>query len=325
MLVSQSPLPAFFDAKKPVEMECDASKNGLGAVLIQGDRPVHFASRTMTTTETRYAQIEKELLAIRYAVSRFHYFIYPKQVTVYTDHRPLINIVAKPLDDVPLRLQRMLLAIQRYNVKLLFRPGREMKYADALSRCPMAEKHDEPEDVRVIRLLPLRDKTVIFIRDPAKKSESYEKLLACIRDGWPETKKKLEPATAEFYPYRARLTVEDDLILHGDAIAVPRELRGEFVRRSCYAHMSVDKTFQRARSCIFWPHMKKDIELHVQRCQGCQLYPNQPRKEPMIPHEIPARPWQKVGLDIAYSGDTKLLIAVCYYSNLLFVISSPAS
>lgn len=104
-MVSRSPVLAYFDHERNIEIECDASKDDLGAALIQEDRPVHFAIRTMNTTETRYAQIEKELLAIKYALHRFHYFIFPKPVTVYTDHRPLINIVMKPLDDVPLRLQ----------------------------------------------------------------------------------------------------------------------------------------------------------------------------------------------------------------------------
>ncbi|XP_018495621.1 uncharacterized protein K02A2.6-like [Galendromus occidentalis] len=322
-MVSRSPILAFFDVEKEVEIECDASKDGLGAALIQEGRPVYFASRAMSPTETRYAQIEKELLAIKYAVNRFRYFIYPKLVTVYTDHRPLINIVKKPLDDVPLRLQRMLLDIQRYNAKLVYRPGREMKFADALSRCPMEASPRIQEEIRIVRLLPMRDLTVELLREQARESEEYRQLIETVRQGWPESKRKLKPAVAELYAYRARLTVEDDLVLCGDTIVVPRNLRKEFIRRSCYAHMSAAATWQRARSCIFWPRMKQDIEQHILQCPGCQTYPNAPKKEPMVPHEIPTRPWQKVGLDIAALKNQKILVVVDYYSNLVIAMPLP--
>ena len=180
-----------------------------------------------------------------------------------------------------------------------------MKYADALSRCPMAGAKQTTEEIKVVRLLPVRNQTMELIREGARRSESYQQLLETIRQGWPETKRKLKPSAAGFYPYRSRLKIEDDLVLHGDAIVVPRELRGEFVKRSCHSHMSADKNYQRAKSCIFWPHMRKDIELHGQNCPGCQSFPNAPKREPMVPHEIPSRPWQKVGFDIATLRNTK--------------------
>jgi hypothetical protein len=88
----------------------------------------------MTRTEREYAQIEKEMLAIVFALQRFDTYVYAKDVTVETDHKPLIAIVKKSLTAAPKRLQRMLLSLQRYNYTLLYRPGSQMLVADQLSR-----------------------------------------------------------------------------------------------------------------------------------------------------------------------------------------------
>ena len=78
--------------KEKTRIQCDAIQAGLGAVLMQGGRPVEYASRALTPTEERYAQIEKEQLAICFAMERFHTYVYARHVTIETDHKPLIAI-----------------------------------------------------------------------------------------------------------------------------------------------------------------------------------------------------------------------------------------
>ena len=327
-LVGASVPLAFFDPKEEIEIECDASKHSLGAALVQKNKPVYFASRTMSKTETRYAQIEKELLAVAYALKRFHYFICPRKVTVYTDHRPLTSIINKAMEDVPLRLQKMLMSIQRYNVELVFRPGKDMKFADALSRCPIednSERREEEEEVRVIRTLPIRDATLEKVQSEATKDKQYQELLRQTREGWPESKIKVPLALREFFPYRHRLTVEHGLILKDNSVVVPKAMRKNILKSLCWAHMSVQRTIERAKSCVFWPRMNSDIENHISECVGCQTYPNPPRKEPMQPHEIPCRPWQKIAMDVAEQEGRKYLVLICFYSNLIMVSELPGN
>ena len=107
---------------KPVKLQVDASKSGLGAVLIQSDMPVAYASRFLTPAETRHAQIEKELLAVVFGYNRFYQYIYGKQIIVESDHQPLQAITKKPLDNSPIRLQRMLLNLQSYDIEIKYRP-----------------------------------------------------------------------------------------------------------------------------------------------------------------------------------------------------------
>ena len=70
-ILSAAPALAFFNGTKPIVVSCDASQHGLGAVLLQERRPIAYASRALTSAETRYAQIEKELLAVVYALEKF--------------------------------------------------------------------------------------------------------------------------------------------------------------------------------------------------------------------------------------------------------------
>ena len=132
--------------KKPVTVRCDASKSGLGAVLLQDDKPIAFASRSMTDAEVRYAQIEKELLAVVFAMERFHQFTYGQSVTVESDHRPLEMIMKKNLSAAPPRLQRILLRLQRYNFSLTYKPGKELVIADTLSRAYTSDSDSTMEE-----------------------------------------------------------------------------------------------------------------------------------------------------------------------------------
>ena len=86
-LVSEAPVLRYYDPNKPLVIQCDASEKGMGAALLQEGQPLAYISRALTDTETRYGQIEKELLAVVYAWERFHQYTIGRQITVLTDHR----------------------------------------------------------------------------------------------------------------------------------------------------------------------------------------------------------------------------------------------
>ena len=99
--ITQALVLAFFDPEKEVTIQCDASQSGLGAVLTQEGKPIHYASRAMTKAEKNYAQVEKELLAIVFACERFDQYVYGRSVTVESDHKPLEQIGTKPFQEIP--------------------------------------------------------------------------------------------------------------------------------------------------------------------------------------------------------------------------------
>ena len=133
-MISQVPVLAFFDPEKEVTVQCDASQSGLGAVLMQEGKPVHYISRAMTSAEKNYAQVEKELLAIVFACERFDQYVYGRSIIVESDHKPLEQIWSKPFHEIPKRPQRMCLRLQKCDVKITYRQGSQLVIADTLSR-----------------------------------------------------------------------------------------------------------------------------------------------------------------------------------------------
>ena len=114
---------------------CDASEKGLGTSLLQNGQPVAFASRSLTLAEQNYAQVEEECLAIVFSCERFNQYLHGREmITVNTDDKPLVPIFTKPIHTAPKRLQRMLLRLQKYNLRVEYLPGSQMYIADMLSR-----------------------------------------------------------------------------------------------------------------------------------------------------------------------------------------------
>ena len=130
----------YYDRNLPVTVQADASLRGLGACLIQKhngeDQPIAFASKSLTDVETRYTNIERELLAIIFACQCFNTYLLGRSFVAESDHKPLEMIAMKNLVSAPPHLQRMLLELQRYDVTIMYRPGNQMQLADALSHCP---------------------------------------------------------------------------------------------------------------------------------------------------------------------------------------------
>ena len=115
--ISNDCLIHFYDTKKPVFIECDSSGVGIGAVLLQPDsdrvesdkngipcnlRPVAYASKSLTEAECRYANIEHELLAVLFSVEHFKHFVYAGDVTIITDHKPLLAVFKKCIHNMAL-------------------------------------------------------------------------------------------------------------------------------------------------------------------------------------------------------------------------------
>ena len=141
---SSQPTLVYYDVSKPVKISCDSSQYGLGAVCLQNEKPVAYASRSLSDAEKRYAQIE-ELLAIVYACERFHQYIYGRTVQIKSDHKPLESIFQKPLYQSPLRLQRMLLKLQRYDLNVTYKKDTQLHIADTLSHACLNNKEQETE------------------------------------------------------------------------------------------------------------------------------------------------------------------------------------
>lgn len=151
-LLTHAPLLQYPDYEKPFILTTDASMVALGAVLSQGqigsDKPIAFASRTLSDTESRYSTIERELLAIIWAVKHFRPYLYGRKFYIYTDHRPLVWL--QSLKDPSSRLTRWRLRLQDYDFELVYKNGKQNTNADALSRIKINALDSEDENPSLI-------------------------------------------------------------------------------------------------------------------------------------------------------------------------------
>ena len=133
---------SYYDKNKPCEIQCDASLERLGCCLIQAGKPVYFASKSLTEAESRYSNIEHEMLGVVFALTRLRQYTFGRHVTIITDHTPLESLNNQNRNMCPPRLQHMLLCIHEYDFNNQYRPGTKLPIPDCLSRLIPLHKSD---------------------------------------------------------------------------------------------------------------------------------------------------------------------------------------
>ena len=310
-VLTQAPVLEFFDPQKKTVLQCDASMSGLRACLMQDEHPVAYASRALTPTETNYAQIEKELLAIVFGVERFEGYVYSGKMFIDTDHKPLEYIMKKSLLRAPKRLQRMLLRLQKFDLDFSYRKGTEMHMADPLSRpyLPLvkqdivdnqevwnvADKRSptevQTEYVDMAESVPIRKLTLQEIKSATEVDAELQASAPFITHGWPERMAEVPSQLQVYFTFRDELSIQDGVVFEGERIAVPSSLRQCMVNRVRASRLGIQGCLRRAKEAFYWPGIYKQISEFVSRCSICNSYRPEQQKEPLKCHEIPARLW----------------------------------
>ncbi|XP_028165312.1 uncharacterized protein K02A2.6-like [Ostrinia furnacalis] len=327
-LICKVPVLSHFNVRDPIVLQSDASSSAVGAVLLQNQHPVYYASKTLTDSQKRMAQIEKELYSIVFACIKFHQFIYGQTVTVETDHAPLITLFKKPLVEVPTRLQRMMLKIQPYSLNVVYKKGSHMYIADTLSRAALPEtSSDELDDDIVVHVnlliksLPVSSERLEWLVKGTNEDESLQILKKYCKEGWPSSKSQVHKDLHEYWQYRFDLHTENDLIFRSNSIVIPKKLRPDILKIIHSGHLGIERSKAFARGHVFWPFMSTDIKNIVQSCHTCLSHRSSNAPEPLIPHDVTLLPWEKVGVDFMDYRSRKYIVVQDYYSNFIELMS----
>ena len=313
---------AFFqtDTSIPTAISCNASPLGLGAVLWQTDKsnqwlPVSCASRSLTDTESRYSQIERELPGVVFALNRFRQYVLGRHVTVYTDHKPLIPLVQKAFDDVPPRLQRWLVALMSYDYSLMHLPGKDMVCADALSRAPLPDQSTSPAESRSM------DEFISFILEecPVNMSDIQRAtqedtvlssvLTRVLTSAWDRCTRAEEP----FYLVRDQLTVIDGVLVLNNRYVIPDELQLQVLRRAHEGHPGSEAFKSTLRAQVWWPTLSKDASQFAESCSECWRRRSHQHQE-LQSSEIEGV-WVKLPVDLVTVEGRQLLSVIDYGSR----------
>nr|XP_037270742.1 uncharacterized protein K02A2.6-like [Rhipicephalus microplus] len=311
-------------------VSADASSFGLGAVLLQTQpsgecRPVAFASRSMTETEQRYSQTEKEALATTWAIQRFDEFIRGITFDVETDHLPLVSLFGKmELDMLPPRIQRLRLKTMRYQFRMLHVPGKLLATADTLSR--ITQKASLPMDTvelfvaQVVsgmsEALPLSPEGV---RQPQESDGECRALTSFCQNGWPQ-KSKLPLHLSQYASAADELSVCDGVLLKGARMVIRHSLRPAVLTLLHEGHQGINRTKALARESIWWPGISADITSLVTNCEQCAST-RENLAEPLVSTVLPGHPWELVGMDLFHLRSQTFILVVDYHSRYPEVVT----
>ncbi|GFX57862.1 hypothetical protein TNCV_3068291 [Trichonephila clavipes] len=292
----KSPCLKYFNGNKAVTVSVDVRKNGLGAVLLQEGQPVAYGSVSLTQTQQRHAQIEKELMAVIYGLEHFNYYTYGRIVTIQTDHKPILELSKKPYDTISARLQRLLLRLNKHNIQLEYVPGKNLTIADALSRAQSTtDNFDEvlgqEATVRINLLTQASPNKWEEIASLKAGDPEMQDVLFHINNGWPQEKKTKIAAQPYWHCKEELYSTKEGIICRGQRLVVPVKYRKEIFKLLHVSHKSIVSSKIKAREYFYWPNLNRDVEEYMSKCKICQKYQRENQKEILINPEIPGRAW----------------------------------
>lgn len=310
--VANAPVLAHVKASEPLVISTDASSFGLGAVLLQNGRPVAYASASLTPTQCRYAQIEKEMLAVTFACEHFRYYILGSCVSIETDHRPLVTLAKKDIATLSPRLQKMLLKMMQYDFSIRYVPGKFMYVADTLSRSPTQESYDladvDTSGTAVLCALNLSVDRETRIKNATVLDATLAKVTRYVATGWPRHKADIAPGAAHYWPFRDELYSENGLLYRGSRLVIPATERESVLNDLHSAHQGEVRMLRLARRSVYWPSITADIRALAQSCTQCGEYQKANQKEPVRPSPVPPHPWHTVAIDFLHVGQDTFLV-----------------
>ena len=248
--------------------------------------------------------------------------MYGKHFTVESDHKPLEMIQHKALTAAPPRLQRMLLRLQPYDATVKYRPGKEMVVPDGLSRGSSKNKDHIELDMQ-LNIVQITERRLNNIRQETAKDHILCELKEVIVHGWPDRVKELPNQLRPYWSFRDELAVEDGLILKGERVVIPKTIQEHLLTQLHMGHQGIEKTKLRAKDCVYWLDITKDIEQLVRSCSVCQEYQKSLPHETLKQHELPTRPWQVLGTDLFQLKGEPYLIVADYYSKFPIIRKMP--
>lgn len=310
---------AHYDPNLPISLATDASPVGVGGVLSHvfpggRERPIAFASKTLTTTERKYSQLDKEALAIVWAVKKFYLYLKGSRFTLITDHRPLVHIFGSKKGLPVLTATRLLhyaLTLQSFQFDIVYRNTKDHGNADFLSRFPKAsEDFEVMDDVKIFQLSQIETLPVTAreIREATKKDSELGPLLQDLLKG------------KDLKGKEARYSIEDGCIMYGQRVWVPRVLQKKVLDELHEGHLGTVKMKAIARSFVYWFNIDKDIEETVRNCKDCFKHKADPSKVRVHHWEYPSFPWERIHVDFAGPiFEHMFLVIVDAYSKWLEV------
>jgi len=309
MHLTSKPVLVIYDPEKEIELHTDASKTGIGAILIQKeDKQKHvicYYSRRLNKHEENYSTSELECLAVVDSVDHFHVYLHGIRFTIVTDHSSLqwFYQIKNPSG----RLFRWSIRLSTYNYKIVHRKGALHQHVDALSRAPVEPPTDKSFKAEAIQLP--------FSRDEIIKSQA-----------------SLSPQSKQF-KYKDIVYIKQKGVRK---IVLPKELQLNAIQHfhDQHGHPGALKTSKLINRHYHWHDMHKDISKYTKSCHPCQIVkiPTHAPYGELLPLPTPIQPLELLGIDTIVMGSSAastkakyIQVIVDHHSRYLWTYATPTN
>ena len=186
-----------------------------------------YASKALTQAEMRYANIEREMVAVAFGCLKYHHYLYGRRFVCKSDHQPLEKNSFKNLSDAPPRLQKLLLKIQLYAFEIKHIPSKEAALEDALSRVNPQDKMEIKDFDFIIHYLTpcMTPIQVLRMHEEETKDATMQLLIQELLQGWPNSCKEMDRALDRYWALRDDFSIEHASIAYLGRLIIPPSLR----------------------------------------------------------------------------------------------------
>ncbi|GJR72754.1 putative reverse transcriptase domain-containing protein [Tanacetum coccineum] len=289
-----APILALPEGSEDFIAYCDASKKGLGAVLMQREKVISYASRQLKIHEKNYTTHDLELGAVVFALKIWRHYLYGTKCTVFTDHKSLQHILDQK--ELNMRQRRWLELLSDYDCDIRYHPGKANVVADALSR----KERENHVRVRALVMTISLDlpKQILNAQTEARKPENIKNEdvggMLIENAKFPEAirEQKLEPRADGTLCLNGRSW----LPCYGDLRTV---IMHESHKSKYSIHPGSDKMYQDMKKLYWWPNMKADIATYVSKCLTCAKVKAEHQRPSglLVQPKIPEWKWDNITMD----------------------------
>lgn len=333
-LLTSAPVLVHYNPNYELKLTTDASPYGIGGVLSHimpngEERPIAYSSRTLSSAEKGYSQIEREGLAIIFGLCKFNQYLYGRPFTLVSDNKPLLAIF-NPMKGIPQysanRLRRWAVILSNYQYKLQYIKSKE-NCADFLSRSPTETNDGVWESVDVDYVNYFSDNHFIatnfeIIKRETVNDSTLRTVIEYVSKGWKkEAKNNVE--VKRYFNIRNDLTLENNVLLWNNRIVIPDSLRSLVLKQLHESHLGIIKMKCIARKYFYWPGINKDIENLAMSCENCVVNKASPPKNVLQTWNWPENIFERIHID--YFGpflNKHFLIVLDAHSKWIEVFST---
>ncbi|XP_055589596.1 uncharacterized protein K02A2.6-like [Uranotaenia lowii] len=319
-ILSSDLLLTHYNPQLEIIVSADASSVGLGATISHRFpdgtvKVVQHASRALAPAERNYSQIDREGLAIIFAVTKFHRMVFGRKFRLQTDHAPLLRVFGSKTG-IPVytanRLQRWALTLLLYDFTIEYVSTAKFGQADILSR--LINQHAKPSEDYVIAAVTLEIDvksvttntlnafpiTFSSVESASLKDPVMKQVYRYVQNGWPlKLALNRDDELQRFFDRRDSLTTINGCVLSGERLVIPATLRKQCLEQLHLGHPGIVRMKAIARSYVYWPSLDKEIVRYVSSCPHCAMASKSPAIAPPILWPKTTRPWQRVHIDFA--------------------------